>query len=92
MAKVDLLILDDLGITPLNPTGRGDPLEALEQCCPLRPIITSQFPVSEWHGYLGRGDPTVADAILDRLVSGSERIEIGGESMRRQRKINTAIS
>ena len=93
LAKVDLLILDDLGITPLNPTGRGDLLEVLEQRCALRStIITSQFPVSEWHGYLSGGNPTVADAILDRLVSGSERIEIGGESMRLQRKINKTSS
>ena len=91
LAKVDLLILDDLGITPFSPVGQGDLLEVLEQRCALRStIITGHFPVSEWHGYLSRGNPTVADAILDRLVSGSERIEIGGESMRRQRKINKA--
>lgn len=87
-----MLILDDLGITPLNPAGRGDLLEVLEQHCGLcSTIITSQFPVSEWHSYLSGGNPTVADAILDRLVSGSERIDITGESMKRQRVLNQDV-
>ncbi len=89
LAKVDLLILNDLGITPLNPTGRGDLLEVLEQRCALRStIITSQFPVSDWRSYLSGGNPTIANAILDWLISGSERIEISGKSVRRQRNIN----
>ena len=91
LAKIDLLILYDLGIAPLSPTRHGDLMEALEQRCTLRSIIiTSQFPVSEWHSYLSGGTSTVANAILDRLVSRSERIKIAGVSMRLQRKINKA--
>ena len=48
-------------------------------------LITSQLPVDRWHDYLSGGNPTVADAILDRLISGSQRIELKGESMRKLR-------
>ena len=48
-------------------------------------VITSQIPVDKWHNYLSDGNPTVADAILDRLVSGTMRINLKGESMRKLR-------
>lgn len=86
LAKVDLLILDDFGMATLNAVGRNDLLEVIEQRCGKRStLITSQLPVNRWHDYLSGGNPTVADAILDRLVSGANRIELKGESMRKLR-------
>lgn len=92
LAKVDLLILDDFGMAVLNAVGRNDLLEVIECRSGARSIlITSQLPVDRWHDYLSSGNPTVADAILDRLVSGSHRLELKGESMRklRSRKLAT---
>jgi DNA replication protein DnaC len=89
LAKVDLLILDDFGMATLNAVGRNDLLEVIEQRCGNRStLLTSQLPVNRWHDYLSGGNPTVADAILDRLVSGSNRIELKGESMRKMRAKN----
>jgi len=86
LAKVDLLILDDFGMATLNSVGRNDLLEVIEQRCGNRStLLTSQLPVNRWHDYLSGGNPTVADAILDRLVGGSNRIELKGESMRKMR-------
>ena len=86
LAKVDLLILDDFGIAVLNAVGRNDLLEVIEQRTGNRStLITSQLPVDRWHDYLSGGNPTMADAILDRLVSGAHRMELKGESMRRLR-------
>jgi DNA replication protein DnaC len=88
LSKVDLLILDDFGMATLNAIGRNDLLEVIEQRCGIRStLLTSQLPVNRWHDYLSGGNPTVA-AILDRLVSGSNRIEIKGESMRKMRAKN----
>lgn len=88
LAKVDLLILDDFGINTLNAVGRSDLLEVIEQRTGSRAtLVTSQLPVDRWHDYLGSSNPTVADAILDRLVTGAERIVIKGTtSMRANRK------
>lgn len=89
LAKVDLLILDDFGMAVLNAVGRNDLLEVIEQRCGRRStLITSQLPVDRWHDYLSSSNPTVADAILDRLVSGSNRIALTGESMRKLRSKN----
>lgn len=91
LAKVDLLILDDFGLAALNAIGRNDMLEIIEsRSGAMATLITSQLPVDRWHDYLSGGNPTVADAILDRLVSGSQRLEIKGESMRKKRK-RTAV-
>jgi len=91
LAKVDLLILDDFGMAALNAVGRNDLLEVIEQRCGNRStLITSQLPVNRWHEYLSGGNSTVADAILDRIVSGSSRIELKGESMRKPRGKNKA--
>lgn len=87
LAKVDLLILDDFGLAALNAIGRNDMLEIIEsRSGAMATLITSQLPVDRWHDYLSGGNPTVADAILDRLASGSQRLEIKGESMRKKRK------
>lgn len=87
LAKVDLLILDDFGLAALNAIGRNDMLEIIEsRSGAMATLITSQLPVDHWHDYLSGGNPTVADSILDRLVSGSQRLDIKGESMRKKRK------
>ncbi|MCM5689776.1 ATP-binding protein, partial [Sinorhizobium meliloti] len=79
---VQLLILDDWGLEPLNEQARHDLLEILEDRYGRKStIITSQLPVSVWHGVIG--DPTYADAILDRLVHNAHRIELSGDSLRR---------
>lgn len=86
LAKVDLLIVDDFGLSALNAISRHDLLEVIESRSSGRAtLITSQLPISSWHSYLGDKNSTVADAILDRLVSGTHRIELKGESMRKQR-------
>lgn len=86
LAKVDLLILDDFGIAAVNSHSRNDLLEVIEQRSGRRStIMTSQLPVERWHDYLSGGNPTVADAILDRLLNGSHRLNLQGESMRKQR-------
>lgn len=87
LAKFDLLVLDDFGLAALNAIGRNDMLEIIESRAGAKStLITSQLPVDRWHDYLSGGNPTVADAILDRLVGGSQRLEIRGESMRKKRK------
>ena len=66
---------------------RRDLLEILDDRYDRRStIVTSQLPVDQWHGYLD--DPTLADAILDRLVHNSYRLALKGESMRKQRTVN----
>jgi DNA replication protein DnaC len=84
LGRADLLILDDFGLEPLDATSRHDLLEILEDRYGRRStIVTSQLPVTAWHSAIG--DPTYADAILDRLVHNAHRIELSGESLRRVR-------
>jgi DNA replication protein DnaC len=81
-AKVGVLVLDDLGLQPVAPARAADLLEVIEDRAGLRStIVTSQLPVGHWHEALG--EPTVADAILDRLVHDAYRLELRGASMRR---------
>ena len=81
IARTDLLILDDFGLKPLAQQERHDLLEVIEDRHGAHStLITSQLPVSSWHEYLN--DPTVADALLDRLLSHGHRLELKGESMR----------
>ena len=83
LAKVDVLILDDWGLTKLSAENRRDLLEVLEDRHGRRSTIaTSQLPIEEWHGIIG--DATLADAILDRLVHNAYKINLRGESMRKQ--------
>jgi DNA replication protein DnaC len=83
LARIDLLILDDWGMTPLDQTARHDLLEVIDDRVGSRStIITSQLPIEHWHGWLN--DPTVADAILDRLVHQSYRLTLKGESLRKK--------
>ena len=83
LAKVDVLILDDWGLMKLSAENRRDLLEVLEDRHARRSTIaTSQLPIEEWHGVIG--DATLADAILDRLVHNAYKINLRGESMRKQ--------
>ena len=85
LAKNDLLVIDDWGLAPLDDHGRRDILEILEDrhnVCST--IFTSQLPLNNWHEIIG--DPTLADAILDRLVHNAYKITLKGESMRKRLK------
>jgi DNA replication protein DnaC len=83
-AKIDVLILDDWGLTPLGAQERHDLLEVLEDRCGERAtIIAGQLPVKNWHTYIG--DPAVADAALDRVVHNAHHLILKGESMRKKR-------
>jgi len=82
-AKVDLLILDDFGLAPLSEDHRRDLLEILEDRHGTRAtLVTSQLPVEHWHDAIGH--PTLADAILDRLIHNAYKITLKGESMRKR--------
>jgi DNA replication protein DnaC len=86
LAKAELLVLDDFGLTPLSEQTKRDLLEILDDRYDrTSTIVTSQLPVDQWHSFLA--DPTLADAILDRLVHNSYRLALKGESMRKQRQI-----
>ena len=81
-AKTDLLVLDDWGLTPMTDPQRRDLLELVEDRYGRKStIVTSQLPVASWHEAIG--DPTLADAILDRIVHNAYKIELKGESMRK---------
>ena len=82
--KHDLLILDDFGLVPFDIDNRLALLEIIEDRHGRKStMISSQLPVSKWHPILG--DPTIADAILDRLVHQAIRIELEGESLRKKK-------
>ncbi len=83
----DLIILDDFGLQPIDSQSRLYLLEILEDRHGKRStIITSQLPVANWHELLE--DATIADAIMDRIVYSSHRIELNGESLRKRQKNN----
>jgi len=84
LAKTSLLILDDWGVAPMTDCNRRDLLELMDdRYNQSSTIITSQLPVSLWHESIG--DATLGDAILDRLVHNAHRIELLGDSMRKNR-------
>jgi DNA replication protein DnaC len=85
LAKLSVLIIDDLGLASLTDSQKQDLLEALEERYGLgATIVTSQLPVSDWHEYLGGG--RVADAVMDRLIHNAHRIDVASpESMRKNR-------
>src|ERR1700674_4387354 len=84
LARVDVLVLDGFAMAPLKDSERRDFLEICDDRYQRRSIIlTSQMPIAHWHEQIG--DPTIADSILDRLVHNAYRIELNGESMRKQR-------
>jgi DNA replication protein DnaC len=82
MSKIPLLILDDFGLIPMSANDQPLLLELIEDRYQRGSmIITSQLPIKLWHGQFT--DPTLADAILDRLVHNAEKVELKGESMRK---------
>jgi DNA replication protein DnaC len=84
ISKTDLLVIDDWGLAPLNDLERRDILEIMEDRHGLRStLITSQFPVVTWHDLIG--EPTLADAILDRIVHNAHKIALDGDSMRKKK-------
>lgn len=87
LARTDLLVLDDWGLTTLDTEARRDLLELLDDRHGQRStLVTSQLPLAHWHEIIG--DPTLADAILDRLVHNAYRITLKGESMRKRKAKN----
>lgn len=82
-ARVDILVLDDWGIAPLREPERRDLVEVIEDREGLRStIVTSQLPVARWHDHIG--DPTVADALCDRILNRAHRLELKGPSRRKR--------
>ena len=82
IAKTELLIIDDWGLSVLNNQERQDMLEILEDRNGIHStIITSQLPVEHWHEAIGNA--TLADAILDRLIHNAYKIKLKGASMRK---------
>ena len=85
LAKTEVLVIDDFGLAKLSAENRRDLLEITEDRYGIRStVITSQLPVENWHDIVG--DPTLADAILDRLVHSSYQLNLKGESMRKKRQ------
>ena len=88
LGRVDVLVIDDWAMAPLNESERRDFWEISEERYQTRStILTSQLPVAKWHEQVG--DPTLADGILDRLVHNAHRIELHGESMRKTKTAKT---
>ena len=82
LARFDLLILDDFGLTPLTELGKHDLLDIVDARTRSASILLAgQLPFKEWHAYIDH--PMVADAVLDRMINTSHRIQLAGESMRR---------
>ncbi len=82
LAKAELLLIDDFAIAPLSDQNKRDLLEILDdRYDKSATIITSQLDVKQWHAYLD--DPTLADAILDRVVHNAYHLDLGGESLRK---------
>lgn len=83
LLKTDLLVLDDWGMQPLDTSQRQDLMELIEDRHGRKStLIASQLPVKHWHDYIG--EATMSDAILDRLLHGAHRLELRGDSMRKQ--------
>jgi DNA replication protein DnaC len=82
-AKAKLLIIDDFGLAPLSDPERRELLEVIEDRQGLSStIIVSQVPIENWHESIG--DPTIADAILDRLIHNAHKFDLDGDSMRKR--------
>jgi DNA replication protein DnaC len=91
IARTQLLVIDDFGLSPLTDNERRDLLEVLEDRYGRRAtMVTSQLPFEHWHDVVG--DTTFADAILDRLIHNAHRITLKGASMRRKTTEKTETS
>lgn len=85
IAKIDVLVIDDWGIAPLRDQERRDMLEIVEDRYGTRStIVASQLPVENWHDHVA--DPTIADALLDRLVHNAHRIKLEGPTLRKPQR------
>lgn len=83
LARIDVLVVDDWGLAPMKGTERRDLLEVLEDRYATRStIITSQLPTTKWHEHIG--DPTLADAICDRVLHNAHKILLKGPSRRKE--------
>jgi len=82
LTKVDLLIIDDFGLNSLADTDKKDLLEIIEDRYMAKStLIASQLPIKDWHAFIG--DPTIADAVCDRLFHVAHKFELKGGSMRK---------
>jgi DNA replication protein DnaC len=91
IARIDVLVIDDWALSPALEADRHDLLEVIEDRYANRStIITSQLPHTKWHEYLG--DPTVADAILDRVLHNAHRLVLKGPSRRKEKDQVTAAA
>jgi DNA replication protein DnaC len=87
ISRIQLLIIDDWGPEVLNAEQRRDLLEVVDDRCERGSLlITSQIPIKQWHGLIG--EPTIADAVLDRIIHSAHRIELKGHSLRRRQTSN----
>lgn len=85
LLKTDLLILDDWGIQKISAAQRNDLMEVIEDRHGRRStLIASQLPIEHWHEYIG--EATIADAVLDRLLHGAHRLNLSGDSMRKNKE------
>lgn len=83
IAKTQLLIIDDIGLTHLEPQQRMELMEIIEdRHAKNATIIASQLPINNWYEVIG--EPTIADAILDRLIHTAHRVELKGDSLRKK--------
>lgn len=89
LSKKDLLILDDWGLEKLNARQASDLLEVMEDRYQRGSTIISQLPVGEWYKLIG--NPTVADALMDRLLHNGHRVDLRGESMRKLAQIDGSL-
>ena len=90
-AKADLVVLDDWGLMPMNADTRRDLLEILDDRHNRHStLVTSQLPIEQWHDYIG--EPTIADAILDRLVHNAHVLTLRGPSMRKKKGLTPTDS
>jgi DNA replication protein DnaC len=84
LARFDVLVLDDWGLAKLTDNGRHDVLEVLEDRYDLHStIMTSQLPIKHWHEFIG--DPSLADALLDRVVHNAYKLDLKGPSRRKEK-------
>jgi len=84
IARIDLLVLDDWGLAPLDGAAQHDLLEVIDDRAGQRStLVTSQLPIGKWHGMVT--DPSVADAMLDRIIGASVQIALKGESIRKKK-------
>lgn len=89
-ARIDVLVLDDFLLRPLTPDQAADTLEVIEDRAGLRStIVASQLPIAQWHEALG--EPTLADAVVDRVLKDLHRIELEGESLRHSTEATPSV-